>query len=189
MWLNGYAFVYTRLVDKAVIHMPYCVLSSEFTGYTRRWVMWSWMPCCCCCSVAKSLWPCGLQHTRLPCPSFSPVSWNLLKLMSIVSVMPCNHLILCQLEVVTDHFILEALRVEIEREREREKGRREKKWREGSLEKQTDTSFGGEDNGVTNLTDGRKQEEDKPPSNQNTNGSSSCSFWNHFHSEELCAVG
>lgn len=76
-----------------------------------------------------------------------------------------------------------------EREREKEKGRREKKWREGSLEKQTDTSFGGEDNGVTNLTDGRKQEEDKPPSNQNTNGSSSCSFWNHFHSEELCAVG
>ena len=42
------------------------------------------------------------------------------------------------------------------REREREKGqegRREKKRREGSLEKQTDTGFGGEDNGVTNLTE------------------------------------
>ena len=31
-------------------------------------------PCCCCCSLAKScltLWPHGLQHTRLPCPSLS----------------------------------------------------------------------------------------------------------------------
>ena len=30
---------------------------------------------CCCSSVAKScltLWPHGLQHTRLPCPSLSP---------------------------------------------------------------------------------------------------------------------
>ena len=31
------------------------------------------IPCCCCCSVAQSdsLWPRGLQHTRLPCPSLS----------------------------------------------------------------------------------------------------------------------
>ena len=32
--------------------------------------------CLCCCSVAKScptcLWPHGLQHARLPCPSLSP---------------------------------------------------------------------------------------------------------------------
>ena len=29
--------------------------------------------CCCCCSVVSdSLWPHGLQHTRLPCPSPSP---------------------------------------------------------------------------------------------------------------------
>ena len=34
----------------------------------------------------------GLQHTRLPCPSLSP---SLLKFMSIKSVMPSNHLILC----------------------------------------------------------------------------------------------
>ena len=30
---------------------------------------------CCCCSVAKwcpTLWPHGLEHTRLPCPSLSP---------------------------------------------------------------------------------------------------------------------
>ena len=42
-------------------------------------------------SVAQlclTLWPHGLQHPRLP--------WSLLKLTSIVSVMPCNHLILCR---------------------------------------------------------------------------------------------
>ena len=40
--------------------------------------------------VSDSLRPHGLQHARLPCPSRS-----LLKLMSIESVMPSNHLILC----------------------------------------------------------------------------------------------
>ena len=35
-----------------------------------------------------------LQHTRLPCPS--PNFQSLLKLMSIESVMPSNHLILCR---------------------------------------------------------------------------------------------
>ena len=33
-----------------------------------------------------------LFRSRLPCPS--PISWSLLKLMSIKSVMPSNHLIL-----------------------------------------------------------------------------------------------
>ena len=35
----------------------------------------------------------GLQHSRPPCPSPTP---SLLKLMSIESVMPSNHLILCR---------------------------------------------------------------------------------------------
>ena len=52
--------------------------------------------CCCCCSVANLcptlLRPHGLQHARLPCPSPSP---SLPKFMSIDSVMPFNHLILC----------------------------------------------------------------------------------------------
>ena len=43
-----------------------------------------------CSVVSDSLWPHGLQHIRLPCPSPS-----LLKLMSIESVMPSNHLMLC----------------------------------------------------------------------------------------------
>ena len=43
--------------------------------------------------VTDSLRPCGLQYTRLPCPS--PIPRSLLKLMSVESVMPSNHLILC----------------------------------------------------------------------------------------------
>ena len=42
--------------------------------------------------MSDSLQPCGMEHTRLPCPS----SQSLLKLMSIASVMPSNHLILCR---------------------------------------------------------------------------------------------
>ena len=42
--------------------------------------------------ISDSLWPHELQHTRLPCPSLSPGDcW----LMSVESVMPSHHLILC----------------------------------------------------------------------------------------------
>ena len=44
--------------------------------------------------MSDSLQPCGLQHARLPCPITN--SQSLLKLMSIESVMPTNHLILCR---------------------------------------------------------------------------------------------
>ena len=43
--------------------------------------------------MSSSLWPHELQHVRLPCPSPTP---GLLKLMSIESVKPSNHLILCR---------------------------------------------------------------------------------------------
>ena len=42
--------------------------------------------------VSNSLRPHRLQYPGLP---FLPISWSLLKLMSIESVMPSNHLILC----------------------------------------------------------------------------------------------
>ena len=42
-----------------------------------------------CVRLSVTPW---MQHTKLPCP---PSSWSLLKLMSIESVMPSNHLILC----------------------------------------------------------------------------------------------
>ena len=43
--------------------------------------------------VSTSLQPYGLQHARPPCPS--PNFRSLLKFMSIESVMPSNHLLLC----------------------------------------------------------------------------------------------
>ena len=43
--------------------------------------------------MSDSLRPHGLQHARLPCPSLSPQS--LLKPISVESIMPSNHLILC----------------------------------------------------------------------------------------------
>ena len=46
-----------------------------------------------CSVMSNSLRPHRLQHARLPCPSI--ISQNWLKLMSIESVMPPNHLILC----------------------------------------------------------------------------------------------
>ena len=47
-----------------------------------------------CSVMSDSLGPHGLQHSRLPCPSPTNIQ-SLLKLMSIESVMPSNHLILC----------------------------------------------------------------------------------------------
>ena len=46
-----------------------------------------------CSVVSDSLQPHGLQHTRIPLSITN--SRSLLKLMSIESVMPSNHLILC----------------------------------------------------------------------------------------------
>ena len=43
--------------------------------------------------MSDSLQPYGLQHSRLPCPP--PISWSLPKFMSIESVLPSNHVILC----------------------------------------------------------------------------------------------
>ena len=45
-------------------------------------------------SRVQLLWPHRLQHTRPPCPS--PTPGNLLKPMSVESVMPSNHLIFCR---------------------------------------------------------------------------------------------
>ena len=46
-------------------------------------------------SIMSNSWqPHEQQHTRSPCPSLN--SQSLLKLMSIESVMPSNHLILCR---------------------------------------------------------------------------------------------
>ena len=55
--------------------------------------------CCCCCSVIQ--WIIHVQPFAIPwiaaCQASLSItnSWSLLKLMSIESVMPSNHLILC----------------------------------------------------------------------------------------------
>ena len=87
---------------------PVCFLSLNIlTGHMSHAVVWQ-APVTvnhphvfrdCCCSlfsglvVSDSLRPHELQHARLPL-SFT-VSQSLLRLMSIESVMPSNHLILC----------------------------------------------------------------------------------------------
>ena len=45
--------------------------------------------------VSDSLLPLEQQHTRLQASLSFTISWSFLKLMSIKSVMPSNHLILC----------------------------------------------------------------------------------------------
>ena len=49
--------------------------------------------------MSNSFWPHGLQHARLPCPSLTSGVWSdscpFGALMSIESLMPSNHLILC----------------------------------------------------------------------------------------------
>ena len=57
--------------------------------------VWSLTGLCCCCSVScVQLF--ATQRTAVHQDSLSiTISWSLLKLMSIESVMPSNHLILC----------------------------------------------------------------------------------------------
>ena len=51
---------------------------------------------CCCCSVAKLCLTLAIPWTAAHQASLSfTISWNLLKLMTIESVMLSNHLILC----------------------------------------------------------------------------------------------
>ena len=69
------SFKYLWWVFKSLLSMPEC--SVQFS----------------CSVVSGSLQPHGLQHARLPCPSPTPGAYS--NSMSIESVMPSNHLILC----------------------------------------------------------------------------------------------
>ena len=67
---------------------------NEFTlnlGKLSRWTTWYSSVPFSCSVMSTFLWLHGLQYTRIPCPSPTP---SLLRLMSIESVMPSNHLIL-----------------------------------------------------------------------------------------------
>ena len=68
--------------------------SSKLVTVQFEWANWTeqmndWTESC------PTLRPHGLQHATLPSLSISN-SWSLLKLVSIASVMPSNHLILCR---------------------------------------------------------------------------------------------
>ena len=45
-----------------------------------------------CSVVSNSLWPHGLQHARLPCPSLAPGTYS--NSCPLCHVVPCSHLIL-----------------------------------------------------------------------------------------------
>ena len=56
------------------------------------------LSCCCVCS----LWPHGLQHTRLPCPSPTPGACS--NSCPIKLVLPSNHLVLCHPLLLPEFF-------------------------------------------------------------------------------------
>ena len=80
------------IVDPQHLHFP----SNLLVIFSLSWAKYVYKFSSVQCShsvMSDSLRPYGLQHSRLPCPITN--SQSLLKLMSIESVMPTNHLILC----------------------------------------------------------------------------------------------
>ena len=66
--------------------------------------------------MSNSLWPHGLQYIRLPCPSLHqaslsiPISWRLLRFLSIEWVVLPSHLILCHLLLLL-HSVFPSIKV------------------------------------------------------------------------------
>ena len=59
--------------SRSIFYFVFCHWSSTKRKYTYILLAFFWGRLCCCSVVtADSLWPSGLQHTRLPCPSPSP---------------------------------------------------------------------------------------------------------------------
>ena len=87
--------------DPKVFPSPLCFTSLRSATVLTipsppQWLVLSSQPCCCCCSVAKlCLTLCDPINCSMPGFSVLSISLSLLKLMSIESVMPYNHLILC----------------------------------------------------------------------------------------------
>ena len=75
IWFYSYEF--RLLLPRYIIIVPTMISAVQFSHLV----------------VFDSLWPHGLQHSRLPCPITNFRS--LFKLMSIESMMPPNHPILC----------------------------------------------------------------------------------------------
>ena len=87
-WAAVYGVAQSRIWLKRLSSSSSIMSSANSESFTSHSI--------CCCSVEfDSLQPHGLQHTRLYCVLSFTVSQSLLKLMSIESMMPRNHLILC----------------------------------------------------------------------------------------------
>ena len=66
-----------RIWSRLYLPFQQCTFPTQFLCYSGEQIKFrsSPFPHLCCCSVAKlylTLWPHGLQHTRLLCPSLSP---------------------------------------------------------------------------------------------------------------------
>ena len=80
------------------LNWMYILLNYPLFPHSRLLSLWPVMELCLQWKwshsvMSNSLWPHGMQHNRLPCPSPTPGACS--KLMSINSVMPSNHLIFC----------------------------------------------------------------------------------------------
>ena len=71
-----------------------CIFNIESTKCHLLLLQYHLLLLLSCSVVSDSVRLHGLQHARLPCPSFT-ISRSFLKLMSIESVMPSNHFVLC----------------------------------------------------------------------------------------------
>ena len=82
------------LFDSIIAFHGPLILSPNFIEFYKyqSWIMTVKFSCSV---VSDSLWPHGLQHTRLSCPSPTPRAYSI-KLTSIKLVMPSNHLIVCR---------------------------------------------------------------------------------------------
>ena len=99
-----------RIWELSLTAVPRNILGYSCSFYKRKWLIrclfniWLWTWCFEVSMISSvqfshsvmsdSLWPHELQHARPPCPITN--SQSLLKLMSIESVMPSSHLILCR---------------------------------------------------------------------------------------------
>ena len=82
------------------MHIQFLKMQVQTTYYIvlRNSTKWTWFYCSIssvqCSVVSDSFWPHESQQARPPCPS--PTPGVPLKLMSIESLMPSSHLILCR---------------------------------------------------------------------------------------------
>ena len=76
---------------------PFSSFQGSLMGERHLFNKSYWSNWICCCSVAQCVRLLGTPRTAAHQTSLSfTISWSLLTLMSIVSVMPSNHLILCR---------------------------------------------------------------------------------------------